>query len=172
MATPRTVQRVPAGLLYILGMKGGGGVLPSELNGEVQAVADILPLYLREARRALSGGAGGFGADQLVTFASGVVPATELWIVSNITVQVSNLGAATSVWIQPAYYRTSGTVNVFTDTAPVQVAAAGDGINGMAFGFLDLILYPGDGVGCLLSNGVYGVNVTPTMSVDYYRIEI
>jgi len=171
MATPRTIQRVPAGLLYMLGMKGGGA-LPSELSETVQAVADVLPLYLREARRALSGGSGGFGADQLVTVGALVVPATELWLVNNVTVQVSNVGAATSVWIQPAYYRTSGTVNVMTNADPVQVPVNGDGINGMSFGFMDVILYPGDGVGCLLSNGVYGVNVVPTITIDYYRLEI
>jgi hypothetical protein len=171
VAGPATIQRVPAGLLYALGMKGGGQ-LPSELNGNVLPTAEILPLYLREAKRAFSGGAGGFGADQLVSFAAGVCPANELWIVQNITVQVSNVGAATSVWIQPAYYRSTTTVNVFTKAAPVQVPVNGDGINGMDFAFLSLILYPGDGVGCLLSNGVYGVNVTPTISIDYYRLEI
>jgi len=152
-------------------MKGGGS-LPTEMAETIAPTAEILPLYMREMQRVLAAGAAA-GADQFVAVAALMVPFGEIWVVNNITAQVSNVGAATSVWLQPAYVRKGPQSNVFVPaTSPVQVPVNGDGLQGWPFGFMDLVMYPGDQPGCVFSNGVYGVNITPTITVDYYRLEI
>jgi hypothetical protein len=82
MAKPLDIQRLPTGLLDLLGLKGSGKT-PVELNEKVSAtLADCVDYYLVNRRTIITGnsaiamtGLGNFAATGVL------VPATEIWFV-------------------------------------------------------------------------------------------
>jgi hypothetical protein len=174
MSGPLTIQRVPRGLLYALAMKGSGDT-PTQLRSEVQGSFDLTALYFGDAQRSLTATSPVFNTDSNNDFAALIVPAGELWILTALTLERSNVLAGTNFDMWGFYARgTTGFVQIITDKATVTGGGAGtsDGICAGRYGLLDIVLYPNDRIGVAVRNGTWGAAQQATAALDFYRLEI
>lgn len=96
MAGPTTIQRVPTGLLDMLGMQSTG-VGPSEVAQLVQPVVDLGSLYLWDRVRVLTANTPNIAS--VNPFASTVTPPTgEQWFVYGISMTTTGVLAAATAF--------------------------------------------------------------------------
>lgn len=79
---PSLVNRLPPGLLSLLGIKALG-VNPSILPDELTPNLDVTALYLNGNAESVSGATNSVTADGVFTVAATLVPAGELWVVNS-----------------------------------------------------------------------------------------
>jgi len=176
-----TIQRVPTGLLDVLGMKTSGDN-PSSLAPFVQAGLDLREFYDTQTitwRVFNQGGAN--GAVGVRTFNTGttppIVPDGELWVVRNFGMSSVNLAVGESYTIRLGWAR-----NVFGSNRPLNWwqyppqtftgTAAGVGVNiGWQLPY-PLIWMPGDGM--IWENVVFAGVATTNLggSIEYSKYEI
>jgi hypothetical protein len=168
-----TIQRVPRGLLDLLGLKGFGDN-PTELEDKVRGVVDLTQLYLGDQFVSLATGtpnisANGFNvaADQVLT-----VPAGTYWLVSGFVCQRSvALAAATSCSVQLGVSRL-GAVSAMPLAPDERVVLTGETFSlGVCFNPGQLVLRPGDRLGCYTQKGLYGTPFPISMQADVYALE-
>lgn len=168
MAGPFTIQRVPRGVLELLGLRGSGD-LPHEMAQEIRATLDIGPFYgfdlLRTPSSLVAAVANGWNTTAALT-----VPAGEIWVVTNATVQWgSGAGAAGSLWF--GYKRLQDNTGPSRSFAPAmsQVLAASTTYQvGVCMPFGQLLLASGDTIGTS-ALGIAAA-VTAFHAIDYYRL--
>lgn len=171
MSDRQTIQRFPRGLLSALSMKGTGDA-PNQLHAELFGSFDCTTFYLGDQIKSVAGGPGVMGAvGWYPGGAAFVVPAGEIWMVTNYTVQVGANGAGTTYKIQLGYVRAIGNVTFFL---PGESSSAIGELTLLGFQFANwqLMLYPGDSLGLAVRGGTFGVPAAPGLSVGYYRLEI
>lgn len=172
MAGPLTIQRVPRGLLHALAMKGTGD-LPTELAPAVVAMYDVTALYLGDNIRNTT-----LATSQPITAdawysAPGLGPQPgEIWLPINVTVQsggsVGDTGSAMLGYIRKF---TNGVLLLHTNKLAYTPTV--DLVGGVSIGLGNLVLYPGDAVGIIATDGsAWSGAKNPTITVDYYRLEI
>lgn len=166
MADRFTIQRVPRGVLELLGLRGSGD-LPHDMAQEIRATIDIGPFYgfdlLRTPSSLTAAIANGWNTTTALT-----VPAGEIWVPSNISVELgSGVGAAAQVWL--------GYKRLQDNTGPnrsfgqgITLAASQTAQLGLSIAFGQLILASGDSVG-VRATGV-AATVSSFICLDYYRL--
>lgn len=102
---PMPIQRVPLGLLELLGGKGSGAT-PNQLLDGVVAVLDLEHFYLAPLTRVVTGSTATVNATGtwMNTSSAMIVPAGELWLVRNASVVAATpLGVGESCAVQMLY---------------------------------------------------------------------
>lgn len=89
MADAKTIQRLPVGLLDLLGMQSTGDT-PHVINGEVQGTMDLTDLYLTDRLTGANVATANVAAVGPILTTTGPAPG-EMWLVYGIT--GSSLGA-------------------------------------------------------------------------------
>jgi len=124
----RPIQPPPQGLLSLLQVKNMG-VNPDTLNGSVQPVLDLMPLYLLGQVQGLNGYARPIAAATPSSFAAlqlgGVdlmVPAGQQWWVDNYSMSAATGAGATVTGLRLAYQNFNGMTFVM-DSPEVTLAA-------------------------------------------------
>lgn len=101
---PSLVNRVPPGLLSLLGIKALG-VNPSVLGDELTAELDVTSLYLASNAELLGGATNTLTAPGVFPVGALLVPAGELWVVNRASAHATaNLAAATTYRYRIAVY--------------------------------------------------------------------
>jgi hypothetical protein len=161
------IQRVPAGLLSLLGLKAGG-VNPSVLSDTVQPMLDLSALY-------------GVGAAQFLTvggnvvvglFASTlIVPDNEVWYVRNYTVYSNGaLGAGVSAQWAPAYFlNVAGATRAFQVGPLSNLGAVGNFVS--SAGDTPFLLPPSSTLG-VIAQVIAAGPVAALFAVDFARLPI
>jgi len=92
MAGPSTIQRVPGGLLDLLGMQSSGA-LPGEVQSAVQAAINLEKYYLWQRQEIVYQALGSLlvGDVGVFTFPAWTVPPNQVWLLRN-----------TSAWMRTA----------------------------------------------------------------------
>lgn len=147
MADKFTIQRLPVGLLDLLGMQSTGDT-PNALSSETQAVIDLTDYYLTDRLTAIQGTTGVIG----VTGAYGspqIVPAGFQWLVYGITFTSVNTAAATGLSWVPAIYRSN--VNQYQMLGDKQVVGAAAQIGRGTWWERPVIMRPGDYGACYVT---------------------
>lgn len=93
MANPQTIQRVPSGLLELLGMKGTGQT-PPVLASELAGVVDTTQMYLRSV---LSSQSIVNAAAVLATAVDITVPDNQYWILRGAYVRLQPAAGCTAL---------------------------------------------------------------------------
>lgn len=174
MAGAFTIQRVPRGLLYALAMKGLGQT-PTELAGAILGTFDTTALYLGDALRSKTDTSPIFNTDSNNDFTGFIVPAGEIWIPMNFSLERSGVAAGTSFEMSGFFARGQSGFPQFC-TGKVSIvgggAATSDGTCYGTWGLFELVMYPNDRFGVAVRNGTWGAAQQATGCLDYYRLEI
>lgn len=167
MADRFTIQRVPRGVLELLGLRGSGD-LPHDMAQEIRATLDIGPFYgfdlLRTPSQLIAAVANGFN-----THANLTVPSGEIWAMTNITAEIST-GAGAAVVASLGYKRlqdNAGSARTL-GLPTITMAATATQLQGVPLPFGTLLLSSGDTVGVRASGVAAGV--TAFIMLDYYRL--
>ena len=167
MADRFTIQRVPRGVLELLGLRGSGD-LPHDMAQEIRATLDIGPFYgfdlLRTPSSLLSAMSAGFNTSTALT-----VPAGEMWAVTNISAEIST-AAASAATVNIGYKRLQDNTGPprMIGLPSVVLGASQTVSMGVPLAFGVLILASGDTIGCRAHTITTTVNAL--MAVDYYRL--
>jgi hypothetical protein len=92
MAGPQDIQRVPRGLIDLLGMRATGQT-PAQLGGDIRGSLELLEFYLNERTRVLQGTSGTIVAPGISVVTGSTVPQGQLWLLFQISLS-SGLSAA------------------------------------------------------------------------------
>lgn len=92
MAGPQDIQRVPRGLIDLLGMRATGQT-PAQLGGDVRGSLELLEFYLNERFVVFQGNTGNIIANGLQSPAGSTVPNGQLWLLFQLSLS-SNISAA------------------------------------------------------------------------------
>lgn len=172
MAGPLTIQRVPRGLLHALAMKGTGD-LPTELAPSIVGTYDVTTLYLGDNLRSLSSATSQpLTVDAFYSAPALQVPAGEIWLPLNFTVQSGNsVGDAGNVLLCYRRKSTSGVLLLHRDK--IAYSATLDMLGGVQVDPGTLILYPGDDIGITACDITATAGTKhPLVYIDYYRLEV
>lgn len=172
MAGPLDIQRVPAGLLDLLGLKAMG-LGPVQLNESVSAtLADCVDYYVAPRRVTVAGStAVPMVANTTYAITSVAVPASELWLVYAFSVQLSvATAAATAINFWGALQRSSSSFPVPL-TSTVTVGALDNGAAAAVF-TRPLVWMPGD-TPQIVSGAVTGVpNANGRVLIDCAKLTL
>lgn len=174
MAGPQDIQRLPAGLIDLLGMRATGQT-PATLAQSTQPTLDLFNLYAQDRRITQSGSPGVAptvgGWLPIVTF-SAVVPAGKLWLLFHASAIVPAAAAATSLTGFVALRRFSaGGTSVdlpLTDTQTAQDAARS--VACRAEFPEPIVLRAGDNIGWYTLALVGAPASNPVIRIDYAEI--
>jgi len=160
------IQRVPRGLLDILGLKATGDT-PHQLAQEISGGLDITPLYLQDQLRSITGFiAGVAGGYNLVS----TVPNGEMWWMTNVggLLTAGAAGTGKLVW---CYRRKLASGDWKSIGLGVHSYAVNDAIvtgGQVNSGPQPLILMPGDDFGAYVGNFVGTASLFT--NADYIRL--
>jgi hypothetical protein len=164
VAGPFTIQRVPRGVLELLGLRGSGD-LPHEMAQEIRATLDIGPFYgfdlLKTPSQLTASVANGWNIAH-------TVPPGELWVPTNISAEFSS-GVGAAAFLCLGYKRlqdNTGPNRSFGQSVTLGASAIAQ--MGVSFNFGQLILASGDTVGARAS-GV-AATVSSFVVIDYYKL--
>jgi hypothetical protein len=156
MADIQTIQRVPRGLLDLLGSKGTGDT-PHLLNAALVPVIDLWWLYALENQQQLNGntanlatGSQGFQAAATTTF---TVPDGEIWLLLNHSISFGPLAAGDIIMGKPAIRRQGNNVILVAPVGCGSVVAAGANNDTPTVGWQlerPEIMKPGDQLGVMV----------------------
>ena len=161
MAGPQDIQRYPKGLIDLLGMRATGET-PHTLGQDIRGSLELLDLYVIDRCVEISGSTGiavpGVGVQ---TFASGTVPAGELWLLYQVSFTMPTVAAAATIRSAFGVQRSQSTCITLQDCTTPLLAAA-DAIDlGHTFE-RPLVMRPGDGLACKTIVFTGAPAVTPT----------
>ena len=173
MAGPLDIQRLPYGLVDLLGMKGSGDT-PHTLNENIAVtLADGADYYLAPRRSILQGDTAINIAATGYFAAVGLAPAAgEIWLVYNVTCSVNNAtAAATALKIWGGYVKSSTASLDCQITEQLVLGASDWGSTSRQFERPQVFL-PGDsfGVRCGALTGVPAAN--GRITIDVARITL
>ena len=173
MAGPKTIQRLPVGLLDILGMQSTGDT-PHLIADEVQPVMDLTDLYLtdrlsRSIAQTAVIAAIGFAVAGTVT-PLGPAPG-EQWMVYGLMTSSGALAAATQITYVMAVSRTSLAAGAQYLTRQQVVANPNIFAEGLTFE-RPLILRPGDQLGIFVSQLTAAPAIAPFVSAFYVPVRV
>lgn len=166
---PSLVNRVPPGLLSLLGIKALG-VNPSVLPDELTSTIELLDLYAAANSTIGQFPTAVVGAVGLFAGTGGTVPAGKLWLVSNVTVvTTATLAAGTTyVDITPVWYE-AGLPRVMTFG---QVKAGGTAGQRIAVGSdTPVILPPNASVGLHCGGVTLGTSQAFYINLRYTELD-
>lgn len=137
---PSLVNRVPPGLLSLLGIKALG-INPSILPDELQPNLDITSLYAVANSELLGGTTAAVGAPGVSAVSALLVPAGEIWIMNRGALYATaNLGAGTTYRIRLAIYDSPN--QRIVQVSPAATAAATERVSTSIDG--PIIMVPGE----------------------------
>lgn len=173
MAGRFTIQRVPRGLLDLLGLKGFGDN-PSELEDKVRAHVDITQLYLGDQFQSAATATANISANGFNTAATSLltVPAGTYWLVSGFVAQRSvALPAATNFAVQLGVLR-QGSASPMPLLPDERVVLTGETFAlGVTLNPGQLVMRPGDQLGIYTQKGAYGTAIPVSLQADFYALE-
>lgn len=168
MAGELTIQRVPRGLLDLFAMRGPG-LNPSELQGAIYGVCDLLPFYLLDKQEVILTNTNNITtAGFYFTAAAGLVPDNEMWLLSNLTGLSNALTVGQILRGRMAIQRQL--VTQF-DVAPTEARETTTGAQWLSGWDCNKTLRPGDRLGVYISE-VTGYAASITVCATIYRLKI
>jgi hypothetical protein len=167
MAMP--IQRPPAGLLELLGLRGTG-LTPTALEDYLRGSLDLTVLYLAPLGRTLRGATGVANATGFFAGTGLTVPTSEIWVATALSASSSNMAAGESYRLSPAVSR-GGSVNTLEIFRQGEQTASGITQRigtGVALELYDLY-GPGDAFGVYVTDVTAGAH-NFSVDVSYYRL--
>lgn len=168
MADRFTIQRVPRGVLELLGLRGSGD-LPHDMAQEVRATLDIAPFYGMDLLRTVSNlnAAPGTGWNTSATVLT--VPAGEIWVMQNLTTSISTGvgGACVGSFGYRRLQDNAGPIRMI-GLPQINLAASQLYQQGLTFNWGQVVLTAGDSVGVTV--GSITLPCTIFTGIDYYRL--
>lgn len=171
MADAKTIQRLPAGLLDLLGMQSTGDT-PHYIAGEVQPVLDLTDLYLTDRLTGANGNTAQVSAVGLLTTTVGPSPG-EMWLTYGVTGSSGNLAATTGYTANLGINRpSSGGFTQFI-TSPRAIANPGLFADGVTYE-RPMIMRPGDTLAAWISaiTGAPGATSGLSLTAFFIRIRV
>lgn len=164
------IQKAPAGLLGLLGLKQSGAT-PNSLAGSVQATVDALPFFLSNPRIQLkaTGTAAAGNENGLRAFTVPPIPAIgEIWVISRGTVQVGVAPGESIGFVAPVQVHNNGTAFelIGENIGPIGTAGAGGRIV-LAALEPGLILTAGYEIQVLISDAIGATGPSVELYLDY-----
>jgi len=166
---PLPIQRPPAGLLELLGLRGTG-ITPVALEDYLRGSLDLTVLYMAPLGRTLRGATAAVGATGFFAGTGLAVPTSEIWVCTAISASSSNMAAGESYRLCPAVSR-GGSVNTLElfregeQTASGVTQRIGTGVNIPLYDLYG----PGDSFGIYCTDVTAGAHVF-SVDVSYYRL--
>ena len=166
---PLDIQRAPAGLLELLGLRGTGNT-PRQLDELLQGHLDLTPLYLAPLARTIRAATAAVGANGFFGATAATIPQGELWVLSSIAASSTNMAAGESYRLALAISR-GGSVNTLEIFAQSTQTASGVTQRiGTGYTFPEFkILGPGDVPGVYVTDVTAGAHVF-SIDVSYARL--
>lgn len=163
------IQRPPAGLLELLGLRGTGNT-PVALEDYLRGTLDLTTLYMAPLARNVRGATGVAAANGFFAGTGLVIPTGEIWVLTALAASSSNMAAGESYRLAPAV-SLGGAVNTLEIFTQGQQSAAG--ITQRIGTGVQVDLYdlygPGSSFGVYVTDVVAGAHVF-SVDVSYFRL--
>jgi len=162
------INRVPAGLLSLLGIRAGG-VNPASLSETVQSVIDLTDLYLAGYAERIIAVANIAAVGSFVPVPS--VPENEFWIVREYGIVSPTLTAGQALLVTPTYVHSiAGVLRHFPVGNPSNLGAAGDVVT--ASSRAPFVASPGAALGCQVNRLTAGPVNGAVFAVTFTRLGV
>jgi len=166
MAGPQDIQRVPRGLIDLLGMRATGQT-PAQLGNDIRGSLELLEFYLNERFRVLQGNSSNIVSPAISVVAGSTVPQGQLWLLYQISLSSGLSAAGQGAILTGGVLRNPSGINpYFALTDPFTwgaVQAVGVGANFSR----PIIMQPGDQLAIRCSAIITAAPALP-VTVDAY----
>jgi len=168
MAGPQDIQRLPKGLIDLLGMKATGNT-PAQLAQQVISTLNTDDLYLIDRCLSVQGASSAVNALGTFAFANCQVPAGSLYLLYSVGISVPALAAASSVQLTGVINRAGGFPTACTDQ--IAIPASTGAFFGRAFD-RPILMRPNDVFAVQVSNFTGVPGSAPLGSMWFAEIRI
>ena len=169
MAGPLDIQRLPKGLIDLLGMRATGDT-PHQLAQSTIAQLEVTDYYLSDRVVGLSvQPAAALAATGFSLGVGSAVPAGEQWMVYSAAIIVPTIAAATALKTSLVIRRAFAAYQVLVATP--QIPASEGFIGGVTFE-RPMVMRSGDDLGCFTVNLTGVPASTPTLYLAFARLTV